>query len=80
MRDDRRIKSMDLMRMTKEVLSKLDRKHLLITRAKRWTIGNFKMISEKKNEDRTNKEDDDDFWSGSGYFDGFRQVNSSLCG
>ena len=67
------------MRMTKEVVSKLDRKHLLITRAKRWPIGNFKMISEKKNEDRTNKEDDD-FWSGSGYFDGFRQVNSSLCG
>ena len=67
--------------MTKEVVSKLDRKHLLITRAKRWPIGNFKMISEKKNEDRTNKEeDDDDFWSGSGYFDGFRQVNSSLCG
>ena len=45
--------------MTKEVVSKLDRKHLLITRAKRWPIGNFKMISEKKNEDRTNKEDDD---------------------
>jgi len=65
--------------MTKEVVSKLDRKHLLITRAKRCPIGNFKMISKKKNEDRTNKEDDD-FWSGSGYFDGFRQVNPSLCG
>jgi len=65
--------------MTKEVLSKLDRKHLLITRAKRWPIGNFKMISKKKNEDRTNKEDDDS-WSGSSYFDEFRQVNSSLCG
>ena len=37
------------------------------------------MISDKKNEDGTNKEDDD-FWSGGGYFDGFRQVNSSLCG
>jgi hypothetical protein len=65
--------------MTKQIVSKLDRKHLLITRTKRWPIGNFKMISEKMNEDRTNKEDDD-FWSGSGYFDGFRQVNSSLCG
>ena len=42
---------MDLMRMTKEVVSKLDRKHLLITRTKRWPIGNFKMISEKKNID-----------------------------
>jgi hypothetical protein len=50
-----------------------------LTRAKRWSIGNFKMISEKKNEGRTNKEDDD-FWGGSGYFDGFSQVNSSLCG
>jgi len=65
--------------MTKEVMSKLDRRHLLITRAKRWQTGNFKMISRKKNEDRTDKEDDD-FWSGSGYFDGFRQVNPSLCG
>jgi hypothetical protein len=37
------------------------------------------MISDKKNEDRTNKEDDD-FWSGSGYFDGLKQVNPSLCG
>lgn len=37
------------------------------------------MISEKKNEDRTNKKDGD-FWSGSGYFDKLRQVNSSLCG
>ncbi len=37
------------------------------------------MISEKKNEDRINKEDDD-FWSGSGYLGGFRQVNFSLCG
>jgi hypothetical protein len=35
--------------MTKEVVGKLDRKHLLITRAKRWPIGNFKMISKKKN-------------------------------
>jgi len=35
--------------MTKEVVSRLDWKHLLITRAKRWPIGNFKMISEKKN-------------------------------
>ena len=39
---------MDLMRMTKEVMSKLDRRHLLITRAKRWQTGNFKMISRKK--------------------------------
>jgi hypothetical protein len=38
--------------MTKEVVSKLDRKHLLITRAKRWPIGNFKMILDKKNGDR----------------------------
>jgi hypothetical protein len=45
--------------MTKEVVSKLDRNHLLIKRAKRWPIGNFKMISKKKNEDRTDKEDDD---------------------
>jgi len=65
--------------MTKEVVSRLDRKHPLITRAERWPIGNFKMISKKKNEDRTNKEDDDS-WSDSGCFDGFRQVNSSLCG
>ena len=42
---------MDLMRMTKEVVSKLDRKHMLVTRAKRWPIGNFKMISEKKKEE-----------------------------
>jgi len=34
--------------MTKEVVSKLDRKHLQITRAKRGPTGNFKMISEKK--------------------------------
>jgi len=72
-------KSIDFVQRTKEVVSKLDRKHLLITRVKRWPIGNFKIISEKKNEDRTNKEDDD-FWSGSGYFDGFRQVNSSRWG
>jgi len=70
---------MDSMRMTKKVVSKLDRKHLLITRAKRWPIGNFKMISEEENQDRTNKEDDD-LWSGSGYFGGLRQVNSSRCG
>jgi len=55
LRDDRRVKSMDLMRMAKEVVSKLDRKHLLITRAKKWPTGNFKMISKKKNEDRKKK-------------------------
>jgi len=37
--------------MTKQIVSKLGRKHLLITRTKRWPIGNFKMISEKKNND-----------------------------
>jgi len=45
--------------MIKEVVSKVDRNHLLIKRPKRWPIGNFKMILDKKNEDRTNKEDDD---------------------
>lgn len=59
MRDDRRVKSIDFVRMTKEMVSKLNRKHLLIIRAKRWPTGNFKMISKKKNENRTNKEDDD---------------------
>jgi len=70
---------MNLMRMTKKVVSKPDRKHLLITREKRRPIVYFKMISERKNVDRTNKEDDE-FPSGSGYFVEFRQFHSSLCG
>ena len=41
--------------MTKKVVSRWDRKDLLITRSKRWPIGNFKMISEKRNEDRTRR-------------------------
>ena len=49
---------MDFMRMTKEVMSKLDRKHLLITRAKRKQTGSFRFIPEQGSKNSIDPFDD----------------------